>query len=210
MGENLKKIRIARGMSRAKLEEITGIKNIYQKEMGIRRINENDLNLLSKCLNCLKSDIVGDTDIYKKFSSGIKLINKYDLKHITNNLLTNKNDIIETYSFDINFIKDNFLSENIILIKCNNNLMYPFLQHGDDVFIDISCNNFVNNGVFLLKENDYSLVIKRAYKKELYKDIIILSDDNTNQGLQQTEITEKKFLENLSGRVVYIGKNIIN
>lgn len=208
MGENLKKIRIARGLSRAKLEELTGITNLYQKETGIRKINEKDLDILSKQLNCLKSDIVGESEVYKTTPINTKLLNKYDLRFITDNSLTNLNDVIETYSFDINFIKENFGSENIALIKCHNNLMYPFLQHGDNIFIDLSCKKFINNGVFLLKENGNGLVIKRAYKKELYKDIITLSYDNTNQGSQISEITEEKFLENLTGRVVYIGRSI--
>ena len=208
MGENLKKIRIAKGFSRAKLEELTGIKNLYQKENGIRKINEKDLDILSKKLNCLKSDILGDTENYKAISPNIKLINKYDLRYISDITLTNPNDIIETYCFDYSFIEKNFFTDQIILVRCHNNLMYPSLQYGDNLFIDTYCKKFINNGIFLLKENETRLVIKRAYKKELYKDTITLSYDNMNHGSQISEITEDKFLENLLGRVVYIGRSI--
>ena len=156
----------------------------------------------------MKSDILGDTDNYKMTKSNIKLVNRYDLRFITDPSLTNTNDIVETYSFDESFISENFVSENIILIKCHNNLMYPSLQYGDDLFVDLSCKKFINNGIFLLKENGNGLVIKRAYKKELYKNTITLSYDNTSQGLQISELTEEKFLENLLGRIVYIGRNI--
>jgi transcriptional regulator with XRE-family HTH domain len=62
IGENIKKIRVAKGWSRERIIKITGISNLYMKESGLRKITEQDINKLAKALECSKSEIVGDVD----------------------------------------------------------------------------------------------------------------------------------------------------
>jgi transcriptional regulator with XRE-family HTH domain len=207
MGENIRKIRESRGYTRAKLEEMTGIGSIYHKETGLRGITEKDLNVLSKALNCLKSDIVGDTELYKNISSNAKLINKYDISGMKNSSINDIKNIIETINFDSSFLKKEMGSDNLILIKYHNNLMYPFIQYGDNIYIDLDGKKFVNNGMFLINEDD-KLVIRRVFKKELHKDLITLSFDNNNSGLYLCEIKDEDFAKNVIGRVVYVGRNV--
>jgi transcriptional regulator with XRE-family HTH domain len=207
LGENVKKIRLSKGFTRAEIMKMTGIKNLYQKETGIRKINEKDLTKLSIALNCLKSDFLGDTEQFKNVPNDVKLINMYDLKHMKDTNIENYDNIADTIAISTRYLQDVVGSENIILVKCYNNLMYPFLQHSDNIFIDIDCKKFINNGIFMLKEND-NFVIKRASKKELFKNVITLSYDNTTQGSLLTEINDEDFINNLIGRVIYFGRNI--
>jgi transcriptional regulator with XRE-family HTH domain len=209
IAENLKKIRVSKGYTRVKLENMSGVRYLYQKETGLRGISEKDLNKLSTALGCLKSDLVGDSEFYKSLNPKTKLINLYDLKQFNVNSLTNKNDIVDVFCFDETFIVEHTGSENIILLRYNSNFMQPSLQYGDDLFIDLRCNKFLNNGIYLVKENGSELVsIKRAFKKEMHKSAITLSYDNTSSGLQITEINEEDFFDIVIGKVVSFIRNI--
>ena len=208
IAKNIEEIRKTKGFSRAKLESLTGIKNLYQKEKGIRPITELDIKKLAKALDCSVVDIAGIDAVDTTTIDNIKLIKKYDIRYMKNMDLSDDDNVIETLIYDVTYLKKDFGTDNLIIVKCHNSLMHPFLQYDDNLFIDLQHKKFINNAVYLIRENNTNLVIKRAYKKELHKNTITLSYDNTIQGAQTTEIMEDDFFELVVGRVVYIGRNI--
>lgn len=208
IAKNIEEIRKTKGFSRAKLELLTGIKNLYQKEKGIRPITELDIKKLAKALDCSVVDIAGIDAVDTTTIDNIKLIKKYDIRYMKNMDLSDDDNVIETLIYDVAYLKKDFGTDDLIIVKCHNSLMHPFLQYDDNLFIDLQHKKFINNAVYLIRENNTNLVIKRAYKKELHKNTITLSYDNTIQGAQTTEIMEDDFFELVVGRVVYIGRNI--
>jgi hypothetical protein len=160
-------------------------------------------------LGCLKSDLVGDSEFYKNLDPKIKLISLYNIKQFNANSLVNKNDVIDIFCLDKNFIMEHTGSESTILLRYDSNFMQPSLQYGDDLFIDLRCNKFLNNGIYLIKENENGFVsVKRAFKKEMHRNVITLSCDNTVSGLQITEINEEDFSNIVIGKVVSFIRNI--
>jgi transcriptional regulator with XRE-family HTH domain len=209
-GKNLKNIRIKSGYSREKLEELTNIKNLYQKEKGIRPLTNRDIRIISQKIGCLESDLKGNTEIYKNYSdASFKIVNKIDILQIVGKELSeinNSNNAIESYVIDEKFLKSSTGSENILILKCCNNFMYPLIEQNDDVFIDLNVKKFFNNGIFLIKDIGGGYVLKRVFKKEIHKDVITMNYINTSQLFQETEVDEKYFNNNVVGILVYLGK----
>jgi transcriptional regulator with XRE-family HTH domain len=212
IGENLKRIRISKGWTRDRIEKISGIKNLYQKEVGLRRINENDIIKLSEALQCTKAEIVGDFDDSRvETYNKTKMVKRYVMDSMKINSITDIDNIKDRIPVSETFLRDNIKSDNIIIIKYYGNYMFPYFLSNDDLYVDVNNRNFVNNGVFLIKDSDTGCAeIRRVYKPELYKDIIILTYDNRETtGIQTTQINEENFNKLVCGRVVYYGRNIL-
>jgi transcriptional regulator with XRE-family HTH domain len=210
IGENIQKIRIAKGWTRERIAELSGIKNLYMKEKGLRKITEHDIEKLSKALQCSKSEIVGDVDFKVDIFPETMMVKRYRMEKMSVNSLGDTNNILDKIPISTKFLKENMKSDNIIIIKYYGNGMFPYLCSNDDVFVDLSQRNFVNNSVFLIEnmDNKGSATIRRAYKVEAFKDVITILCDNKDNGIQPLTMTEDAFNKIILGKVIYIGRNI--
>jgi transcriptional regulator with XRE-family HTH domain len=212
-GRNLENIRIKMNYSREKLEEITGIKNIYQKEKGVRPLTNRDIKIISKKIGCLESDLLGETEIYKETNTSFANINKINLNQIKDvkpKDINNQKIAIENYTMDKKFLKNSIGSDNVLILKCNNNCMFPLIEYDDDVFIDLDRKKFFNNGIFLIKDVNNAYVLKRAFKREHHTNDIILNYINTSHFFQETKVDHNYFTENVVGTFIYIGKKYLS
>lgn len=209
MGENLRKIRIARGLSVASLIEKTGITSLYMKETGQRRINEDDIEILSRALGCSKSEIIGESPISDAYDPDIKSIGRYTLSSLRITGIYDVNNIIDRVAISSKLLRDIMGSDEVILVRCDNNLMYPLIESGDDIFIDLHQRRFVEGGVYLVKDESDRATIKQATKPNLEEDVIYMSYKNTYAGGNTSQhIMGPKFEDNIFGKVVYCGKVI--
>ena len=70
VGDNIKKFRLLRGLMQAELAERCGVsqKTISSWEKGRTEPNMKMVEMIAACLECRKSDLVGDVDITEQLS----------------------------------------------------------------------------------------------------------------------------------------------
>lgn len=213
MGQNLLAIRLKKGWSRSKLEKATGISNIYQKEHGIRKINESDLCKLSEVLNCAKSDIIGDSTIYLDIATDTVLVSRYYLETIQLNEQQELVNIVDKVPFSVRWLRDTLKicdETQIIILRCDNNFLFPLIEKDDTIFIDLQDKTFTDGSIYLFQDVDQKLKIKRANQLDADIDKISLSYSNSQLNNNSTQLVNKtSFLDKICGRVVYCGKRMI-
>ena len=64
MRNNVKKLRVAQGMSQTELCSRVGLSNAYvsQIENDIRRLNQDNIGIFCKALNCNQTELLADED----------------------------------------------------------------------------------------------------------------------------------------------------
>jgi transcriptional regulator with XRE-family HTH domain len=210
MGENIEAIRNAKGWSRQRIINLTGITNLYMKEKGTRKITEQDINKLAVALQCSRSEIIGDVELKIDTFPETIMIRRYHMENMEVDALENINCVVDKIPISTRFLKENVKSENIIIVKHYGNCMIPYIYGNDDVIIDLNQKSFINNSAFLVVgDNKKNLMIRRASKPNMLKDIISLSCDNKeNSGIQPSTINEETFNSMVRGRCVYVGRSI--
>jgi transcriptional regulator with XRE-family HTH domain len=209
MGQNIENIRLAKRMTREEVIKLTGITNLYMKEKGMRKITEKDINKLAKALDCSKSEIVGDVDIYIDNFPETIMIKRYIMNNMKIQSLSDLSNIQDKIAISKKFLKDEVKSENIIIVKYSGNYMFPILLSNDNVYVDLEQRNFVNNGIFLMRLEDGSVMLRRAFKPNAQTNLITLACENKEgTGIRPTQILEESFNETACGKAVFIGRNI--
>lgn len=70
VGDNIKKFRLLRGLLQSELAERCGVsqKTVSSWEKGRTEPNMSTIERLAVCLECRKSDLVGDVDVTEQLS----------------------------------------------------------------------------------------------------------------------------------------------
>jgi transcriptional regulator with XRE-family HTH domain len=219
IGENLEKIRKFRGFTREKVEHITGIKNLYQKEKGIRGITNNDIIKLINILGCSKTDLTGETTEYLnneffveeffdcRFFETLQKQNFINKEKFNQYLKNIKNFIVYRHSKNVIDRCDFFDKKSLASFFFKGHYMYPSITDGSYILFDFSNDEKINsNHLYLILENEKIKIRRIKQPKPDIDNYVIRTDKEDDFESIQYNLNYNDLLSKLLGKIILIIK----
>jgi transcriptional regulator with XRE-family HTH domain len=182
IGENIRKIREAKKMSREDVAKNLGIgrQMLEYVERGVRKGLPDWFFKLPDALNCSFMEI---------FNEKVDNINSVKLKYFLNvETLDDNKDFVERekeimyLEFNEDFLIQNKIKDykNILITRAAGNNMYPTIEDKDFLFVDTNKRELFNGKIYVIKEKN-EFKIKRLLQPNPNKPSITVISDNANK-----------------------------
>jgi phage repressor protein C with HTH and peptisase S24 domain len=179
--------------------------NLSQIERGKVKITQENVDKLTTTLNVSVSELFGEQPIGQnqvkmiKYTDNITSINSYS--EIEN---------VEMFIFDEKFlsfvgIRDKF--KNILIIKAPNNSMYPIIENGDVVFVDIGEREIIRDGLYIILEQGI-LQIRKAVIDKKNERITISITNKSSIGNIENNYKQDELVDRVYGRILFYTKSL--
>jgi transcriptional regulator with XRE-family HTH domain len=181
---------------------------ISQFKNGASGLKISNIKQLAKVLNCSIGELFGEEPINNHRVVNIKFIEKINLIDSFDDL---KNE--EQYSnlsIDENLFLFLGLYNNIkslIIIKQPNNSMYPMIETGDLIVIDISQNELIKDGFYLLKEQG-TIVLRQVIIDKRNDKIKVSATNKEFFGNNGNVYSQKDLKNKIYGRMMFYTRSV--
>ncbi len=196
MNNNLKALREKNGLSIIELSKISGIGRdiIYKMEKGTIGISKKNIPLLEKALGVSASSLFGGCDsmIPIKYYSSVFDFSDKKCEFI---------NIDKTQLAEMGIEKD---YNDIVIIKINDDSMYPTIVKGDLLFINTKQKQIYNDKIYIIQENN-NLKVKRVLRKSPFDTTITIKSDNQISGEfppYEIDLNDKEKADCIKGQVL--------
>ncbi len=166
---NIKHIRKNKNMTQFDISKLTGISRvqIMRLENGTRRLNQDNINKISKALNCKPEDLISNAYIENRNNQNFnyKQIDDIASVKLYNKIYSESSEGKTIQTFDVpsselyinkKIIKEISNSEpsNLISLQYFGTSMKPKIGYGDYIFIDITENEVIEDGIYAFYYNN--------------------------------------------------------